>query len=236
MSVYASALARIHHESFGDIGRAAARVFIERMGEPGGLVVELAVGSGVSSRVLLDAGFEVLGVDASASMLELAKGHAPEGRYVQGSLWSFELPPARGVTAFGEAFNYVAEDDVPTVARLQSKLEEVRRLLPEDGLLLFDVTSSTEEGATRGVRFESEDGFLVMEEEERSGELVRLIDTFIPEGELYRRTHEEHRLVLFSPREVERAARQAGFNDVEVLEGYGGEAFQEGWFAVAARP
>jgi SAM-dependent methyltransferase len=230
-------LARIHHEHFGDVGRAAGRELVARSGDRRGNVVELAVGSGVSSRVLLDAGFEVLGVDASPPMLELARAHAPAGRYVEGSLWDFAIPPALAVTAAGEAFNYVAGvDDAPDTDRLRGRFEDIHRALEAGGLFLFDMTTSFdgEEDETRGVRFEAEDVFMVMEESQVGDRLVRVIDSFVPEGALYRRIHEVHRLVLFDADHIERLLAEVGFRDVARLEGYDDEPFRDGWFGFVA--
>jgi len=241
--VYSAELARIHHAHFGDVGAAAARELVHRLGDRRGRVFELGVGSGVSSRVLLEVGFEVEGVDACPAMLALAAEHAPGGCFRQASLWTAPLSSALAVTAFGEVLNYVAGDEVPDLAKMARRFSEIRAVLPEDGLFLFDLTTRSEpfeddeDEAVRGVRFEAEDVFLVMEETERDGELERVIDSFVPAGEdaLYRRIHEVHRLVLFDPDEVEELLRQVGFRHIERLRAYDDHPLQDGWLAFAAR-
>ncbi|MEM1025126.1 MAG: methyltransferase domain-containing protein [Myxococcota bacterium] len=240
--VYSPELARIHHLYFGDIGAAAARELMARLGAPGGRVVELGVGSGVSTKLLVEAGFEVEGVDTSPAMLDLAAAHAPGARYHRGSLWSFPLTQTRAVTAFGEVLNYVAGDEVPDLERLSRRLVEVRASLEPEGLFLFDLTTlaplEEEEEGVRGVRFEAEDSFLVMEETQRDGELERVIDSFVlvDGSNLYRRIHEVHRLVLFDPDEVATCLRQAGFRRIDRLDAYDDHPLQEGWTAFACRP
>lgn len=55
-------------------------------GAPSPRVLDLGCGSGEHTRLLTALGFEVTGVDASASQLEAAREADPRGRYVQASL------------------------------------------------------------------------------------------------------------------------------------------------------
>lgn len=220
------------------VGRAAARELLGRLGDAGGRIVELGVGSGVSSRLLLEAGWDVIGVDVCPPMLELAEAHAPGGDFRLGSLWTFDIPRATAVTAFGETVNYATEEDVPSPERLKALFGRVAPSLEPGGLFLFDVACPTRAGPdeSRGARFEEDGVLLVMEEVEEDGRLTRQIDTFLQvDDNLYRRIEEVHTLVLFDPDETEAALRQAGFQEVERLDAYHDYDFQPGWTAFAAR-
>jgi trans-aconitate 2-methyltransferase len=77
---YAADLAYVHDAGFGDFARGAAPFLLERLQEAGldgGLVVDLGCGSGVWAAELLDAGYDVLGIDVSQAMIALAHRAVP---------------------------------------------------------------------------------------------------------------------------------------------------------------
>ena len=108
---------------------------------PGGLVVDLACGPGHFVARLVEAGYNALGVDISASMVELARVRAPNADFVCASIDDFELPDALAVTAIGEAFNYRStERSEPGIDRLRRVFAQVASALQESrGLFVFDV-------------------------------------------------------------------------------------------------
>src|SRR5919197_2484841 len=103
---YGADLARIHHHHFGMVARAAARELMARLSRSGissGTVVDLAAGSGILSRALIEKGFALWGVDISEDMLRIARAEAPGATFVNGSLWSVDLPlGVAAVAAVGE--------------------------------------------------------------------------------------------------------------------------------------
>ena len=87
MAFYARDLATIHDAGFGGFARDAAPGLLRRLRRAGihdGLVVDLGCGSGIWARALTDAGYDVLGVDQSEAMLEIARRQAPEAQFVTG--------------------------------------------------------------------------------------------------------------------------------------------------------
>src|SRR5690606_25258994 len=152
-SSYEQQLARIHHDHFSDLARGAAAHLLgllnEGHGHRAGTIVELACGGGVSSKILADAGYDIVGVDASKSMLELARAHAPDVAFEQASLWDYQLPPAVPVTAVGEALCYRGSGSSPTHEALQARLRSVFAALSSGGVLLFDVATPGRSGPTR---------------------------------------------------------------------------------------
>src|SRR4249920_1412740 len=104
---YGAEQAGIHHREFGRLAGRAADLLTRELvaaGLASGTVVDLGCGSGILARRMTDAGYDVLGVDVSAAMLDLARQEAPRARFVQGSLLDAELPAsAVAVTATGEA-------------------------------------------------------------------------------------------------------------------------------------
>jgi SAM-dependent methyltransferase len=216
------------------VQRALLRLLARRgIGE--GTVVELGAGSGRSSRVIADAGFDVIGVDLSEPMLSLARAHAPTARFERGSAWDVALPPCVAVTAIGEVFCYAGADERPDLGALERRFADIHHALAADGVLLFDVSGPGRSGpgGRRLAVWDRPEAFLCMEETEADGTLVRRLHTFAPEGGLFRRVTETHRLVAYPPEDVVAALERNAY-DVDRLEGYDGRALLEGWHAFAA--
>ena len=76
MAGYSEDLAYIHDAGYGDFARGAAPALLGALRAHGittGRVVDLGCGSGIWAALLLDAGYEVLGIDISPAMIRLAK-------------------------------------------------------------------------------------------------------------------------------------------------------------------
>lgn len=236
---YGPELARIHHQHFGMVARAAARELLERLSSAGvssGTVVDLAAGSGILSRLALDAGFDVWGVDISEDMVRLARREASAARFVVGSLWSAGLPGCVAVAAVGEAFSY-ASDAAASLSALEARLSAIHRALSPGGLLLFDVAGPGRSGpsASRRSFWRGDGAYLGLEEQEdHPGRcLLRRITVFVPEGALYRRVEEEHLLRTYAPEEIEALLTQTGFA-WQRLDRYADFELAPGWHAYAA--
>ncbi len=238
---YDDALAAVHDADFSQHARAAAHVLHAQLTAAGltrGTVVDLGCGGGVLAAGLAAAGYDVLGVDLSAAMVDLARRRVPTARFVRGSIWDVELPPAVAVTAIGEVVNYAADARAGT-GPLRTLIERVRRALVRGGVLLFDVATPGRggpSGSTTGVH-DGDDHWLYAEAEERAGdgaaELERRVVLFRREGDLYRRFDEVHRLRLYDAEQIAELLAGAGF-DVTVLEAYGDARLATGWVAFAA--
>lgn len=141
MHAYAEDLAYSHDDGFGMIARGAAVTLLEALGTAGfgaGTVVELVCGSGISLRILADAGYEVRGFDLSPEMIELARERVPEERFEVSSLYDAEIAPCVAVTAIGEAFNYLF-DECAGFAQMTEMFARAYAALAPGGALLFDV-------------------------------------------------------------------------------------------------
>ena len=109
---YGRDLAYVHDAAFGYLARGGARTLLRLLGRArirDGLVVDLGAGSGITARILTDAGYQVLGIELSPDMVELARQRAPRARFVCSSLLDAELPACVAVTAIGECLNYAAD-------------------------------------------------------------------------------------------------------------------------------
>src|SRR6516164_2993513 len=108
--LYDEDLAYIHDVGFSDFITAATPGILRllrRAGIASGLVVDLGCGSGVLVQALLRSGYQVLGVDASAAIVRLARRRAPAAKFVTGQAQQIELPSCAAVTSIGETLNYL---------------------------------------------------------------------------------------------------------------------------------
>ena len=85
---YRDDLAHIHDAGFGGFAQAAAPVLDWRRssqrGIKDGLVIDLGCGSGILSRAISQAGYDVLGIDISEAMIAMARQRVPRGRISSG--------------------------------------------------------------------------------------------------------------------------------------------------------
>lgn len=91
---------------------------------PPARVLDLGCGSGLpTARQLLDAGIEVVGVDESAVMLDLAEKQAPGGRYLHRDMRDVEdLGEFDAVVAFFALIMLPRRDIEPLLSRLRGQL------------------------------------------------------------------------------------------------------------------
>ncbi len=237
---YREDLAYIHDVGFGYLAKNAAQVLLDALrwsGRDKGQVVDLCCGSGLLARELTAAGYEVLGIDISEALLNMARERVPSARFRQESIWKAQLPPCVAVAAVGECFNYLF-DEYNTEQALCKLLHRIHEALEPGGLLLFDVAelgripgSGRQRARTEGENW----AVLVSAEEDRTNRLLtRTITTFRKVGKLYRRDQEIHRLRLVTRSELLAQLDSLGF-EVHTLEGYEQLQFPPGHTGFVAR-
>ncbi len=213
IAIYGADLALVHHAGFGRHARGMTPgilALLRRARIRSGLVVDLACGSGIGARELSRAGYDVLGVDASAAMIRLARKNAPRARFVRASLHEVELPRCDAITVVGEGLCYLGARNPP----LERFFRRAARALRPGGLLVFDaLVASRERGMAYSLWRSGEDwaiGVEVSEDETRSV-LRREITTFVRAGRGWRRSKETHRLRVLDRDAVLGSLRRAGF-------------------------
>ena len=240
-SGYQADLAYIHDAGFSEFALESAPAILNLLRRhrirAGQHVVDLGCGSGRWSRILLDAGYDVTGVDLSPAMIRLARQHAPGGVFHAASLWDFDLPQAAAVTALGEILNY-AFDRRHRRADLRRLFRRIYAALPPGGLFLLDFATPDRLPATLPLKnwFEGPDWALMLEVDGSRArrELNRFIVTFRRAGRAYRRTQELHRLRLIPLDEVTADLGAIGFT-VAPLRSFGRYPFFPGMAALLAR-
>jgi ubiquinone/menaquinone biosynthesis C-methylase UbiE len=108
----------------------------------GGDVLDAGCGAGIPvARFLVDAGFTVTGVDVSSSMLQLARSHVPEARFLRMDMRRLGLEDGRfdGICAFYSLFHVPSQEHLQVLSRFN-------RLLRQDGVLIFSTGKSAWQG------------------------------------------------------------------------------------------
>jgi SAM-dependent methyltransferase len=223
-NAYDTDLAYIHDTGFGGFARGSASGLLTLLRQTGitdGVVVNLGCGSGIWARVLADSGYEVIGVDLSSAMIELARHRVPEGTFHTKSFLEFPMPACRAVTALGEVFNY-RFDPRNSLRTLRRVCQAVFDALTPNGLLIFDVA---EQGRCKGLtqRFiEGKDWTCLVELRSDDGNqrLTRRIVSFRQVGDSYRRHEEVHTQQLYRGTTIGTLLRTIGFR-VSQVRSYG---------------
>ncbi|MGL5080272.1 MAG: class I SAM-dependent methyltransferase [Microcoleaceae cyanobacterium] len=223
---YKPDLAYIHDVGFGDYAVKSASGILAILQESKiqtGLIIDLGCGSGLSAQVFTQAGYQVLGIDLSESMIELARQRVPEAEFCVDSLFQAELPPCCAVTSIGECLNYLF-DPTNATPTLEQLFRRVYQALIPGGVLIFDSLTLGQMTAASSLKTftEGEDWAVLVEKSEDPIQqiLTRRIITFRQRGAGYQRDEEVHRQRLYDPKALVQLLQPIGFQ-VEVMKGYG---------------
>jgi SAM-dependent methyltransferase len=212
---YGQDLAYVHDQAFGHLARAGGETLLRllaRQGFEAGLTVELGCGSGITAQLLTEHGYDVLGIEVSPDLVEIARGRAPGAEFVNASLLDAEIPSCVAVAAIGECFNYAWDSRAGDEA-LAVIFSRVYEALEPGGLFLFDIAEpGRERGGPRRDWSEGRDWMLCLEasEDHAARTLERRITVFRQLDDGFRRSDELHRLRLYGVQVVLDLLGEAG--------------------------
>ncbi|MGJ5894231.1 class I SAM-dependent methyltransferase [Streptomyces sp. V2] len=187
-------------------------------------VLDVCCGTGTTIKALQDHGYEVTGVDASASMLEVARTRTAPGtgllRLTVPDERLAELGPFDAALVCFDGANYLTGEDA-----LAATLRQLARALRPEGVLIFDLSTrrTFEEIAALGEFGEDFGDFAYIwntRHEPDTSAYDYLVSLFVPEGELFRRSVEHHAQRHFTRDEVRNALSATGFTDITVSDNY----------------
>ena len=117
------------------------RKLLRRYGVEDGLILELGCGTGSMTERLAEAGFDMIGVDCSGEMLEIAQEKKCESGldilYLEQDMREFELyGTVRAVVSVCDSLNYILEDE-----ELVKVFRLVNNYLDPGGIFLFDLNT-----------------------------------------------------------------------------------------------
>lgn len=194
---------------------------VEEQGNLPKNILELGCGTGNITKELLQRGYEIVGVDISEEMLELAREKTSEfGKniiLIQQDIteMDFDIYEIDCIIACNDTFNYIIDRDA-----LRSALRYLYPRMKKGGQLVFDISSEYKLQNVLGnhVFGESFEDFAYLwenfyDENEKLTEM--LINIFSREGELYRRDTEIHYQRAYGEEEIIQLLKEAGFQDIK---------------------
>lgn len=185
-------------------------------------ILDLACGTGNFSVLLAKQGYEVVGLDASAHMLDVAREKVRNlglsAEFVHADMRDFVLPePVDGAVCLFDSLNYLLElNDIRCAFRC------VHRCLRPGGLFVFDVNTPERLASipSETTVFEGSDYFLVWSDiwdPDNRWWQVNLTG-FIRKGNTWERFDEIHKERAFPIEDLSRLLRETGFSVLAVYD------------------
>jgi len=180
-------------------------------------ILELGCGTGNYTKILLEKGYDVLGLDLSEEMLKIARKKVPNGNFVQGDIKDFKLNEKYDAClALFSVLGYVTENK-----DLEKVFQNIKEHLNPEGFLIFDVWN----------------GLAVLDQKpekrvkEVENEKIKISKFAVPELDLEKHTcdvnykfiikekindtpyevNEEHKVRFFFPQELKKYLEDSGF-------------------------
>lgn len=203
---------------------------LEEYGVKDGLVLELGCGTGSMTELLAEKGYDMIGIDNSPDMLEIALEKRVESGhdilYLLQDMREFELyGTVRGVVSVCDSVNYILEED-----ELLEVFRLVNNYLDPGGVFIFDMNTPYKYETLIGestIAENREEGSFIWENyyDQETGINEYALTLFIREREdLYRKYEEIHYQKAYDPRSVIRLLREAGLEFVAVYNAFSREA------------
>lgn len=207
---------------------------LREYGTEDGLVLELGCGTGKMTRLLSAAGYDMIGVDNSEDMLEIAREkqfEEADGKilYLLQDMREFELyGTVRAVVSICDSMNYILdEEDLLQVFKL------VNNYLDPQGIFIFDLNTLYKYRELLGettISENREEGSFIwdnyFDEEEQINEYD--LTLFIrEENDLYRKYEETHYQRAYELETVKKLLEQAGMEFVAAYDAFSKEAVKE---------
>lgn len=206
------------------------RKLLVREGIENGLVLDLGCGTGSMTEELALYGYDMIGVDSSVEMLEIARRKKEEGEsdilYLLQDMRSFELyGTVRAVVSVCDCMNYItSEQEVEQIFRL------VNNYLDPGGLFIFDFNTEYKYREILGdetIAEERDECSFIWENyyDEATGLNEYALTLFVQEsGELYRKYQEVHVQRAYTLETMKRQIEKSGMRFVAAYDAYTDEA------------
>lgn len=206
---------------------------LREQGVEDGLVLDLGCGTGTMTRLLAAAGYDMIGIDISEEMLEIAmekSAVAKEGLseilYLQQDMREFELyGTVRAIVSICDSMNYIMEyEELVQVLRLANNY------LDPGGVFIFDLNTPYKYRELLGeqtIAENREEGSFIWENYYDEEEQVNEYDLTLyikEENGMFRRYEETHYQRAYDLETVARAVKEAGMELVDIYDAFTKEA------------
>ncbi len=216
---------------------------LKEYGIPDGLVLDLGCGTGSMTELLAGAGYDMIGVDASEEMLELAyEKRAESGHdilYLLQDMREFELyGTVRAIVSVCDSLNYITEEE-----ELLHVFRLVRNYLDPDGVFLFDMNTIYKYNKMLGettIAENREEGSFIWENYYDPEEQLNQYDLTLyirDEDDRYTRFEETHIQKAYALERVLELLQQAGMKAEQIFDSDTGKEVTDttGKFCITAR-
>ena len=219
------------YEKLQDIDYEAYADYVEKIFEKENikpeLVLDLACGTGTLTSILAKRGYDMIGIDMSFEMLDIARekmyDESLDILYLNQDMTEFELyGTVDAIICSLDGVNYLTEK-----GDLLKTLKLVKNYLNPGGIMVFDINSEYKLSTVLGNNTyvtEEKDIFYVWQNEydEKKKICYFNLDFFEKQGDKYIRYTEEQAERAYSETEIRETAKEAG---LEVAGFYGGFSF-----------
>jgi SAM-dependent methyltransferase len=222
--LYKQDLAHIQAAAFGGLAQGAAPEIIRLLkSAPIRIrrVVDVGCGAGPLSAALVEAGFEVTGIDTSSELLAIARTAVSSAHFIHGSVYETRIPACEAIVALGEPLTY-HQEAADADFLVESFFRAASDVLPAGGMLIFDVIELGGPSLSGRYWSSGKDWAVLAETDEDQGSrtLIRTIETFRRVDQLYRRGSEVHRIRLFDTASLQSQLAACGFS-TKTAQAYG---------------
>lgn len=191
-----------------------------------GLVLELGCGTGSMTERLAEAGYDMIGVDNSADMLEIALDKREKSGqdilYLLQDMRELELfGNIRAIVSVCDSMNYILEPE-----DLKIVFELVKEYLAEDGVFIFDLNTVHKYRDLMGectISENREESSFIWENYFYEDEMVNEYDLTLfirEESDLYRKYEELHYQKAYELEQVKELLLQAGMEFVAAYDAF----------------
>lgn len=176
-------------------------------------ILDLCCGTGHGTKVMLERGYRVDGLDGSEEMIRFAREKAPEGNFIIDDVRTFKSPPIYdGVISLFDSLNHVMNLD-----ELALTFRNVYATLVGGGIFLFDL--NMESGYERRWRgsfgiVEDDHACIVRSSYSKEEKVGRFDATMFRLEEEWRRSDVTLLQRCYSEDEVKSALAEAGFAEI----------------------
>ena len=188
-----------------------------------GLVLELGCGTGKLMTLLGKAGFDMIGVDNSVEMLQIAREKTSQDfLYLLQDMREFELyGTVKAVISVCDSVNYITKKE-----ELRKVFQLVNNYLDPEGVFIFDFNTEYKYRELIGETVIAEDredvSFIWFNEYDEDSHLNDIdLKVFVQEeGDIYRKFQEEHIQRGYTLDEIKQLLEESGLIFLEAYEEY----------------